>query len=128
MFKWLKNNKLSAVIGIFVVVMSVMPSSGFGQYALPFTDKIVHIVMYFLFGSALMIDRWQRRQLIDYKLQTIVFVLLFTFVFGLSLEVVQWFLPYRSASGFDILANIVGTVLALVALFIGYRLWGNKPR
>lgn len=105
-----------------------MPSSGFGHYSLPFADKIVHTVMYFIFGLALMIDHWQRQQLIDYKPQTIVFILLFTFIFGSSLEAVQWFLPYRSASGFDILANIVGTILAMIALFIGYRLWRNKPR
>lgn len=84
--------------------------------------------MYFMLGLALVTDRWRSRKVIDFKRQTAVLVMLFTFVFGSLLEVVQWFLPYRSASVFDILANIAGAILALILLFIGYWLWQNKPR
>lgn len=47
MINWLKNNKLSLTIGLFIVIISIVPSSGLPRYNIAFADKIVHIAMYF---------------------------------------------------------------------------------
>ncbi len=83
---------------VIVVLLSVWPvSSGIdaGQ-----TDKLVHLVMYAV--TTFLYYRWIKR------IRT---AALFSVTLGLFMEVVQYFIEWRSFSLLDILFNCVGVMI-----------------
>ncbi len=122
MINWLKNNKLSLTIGLFIVIISIVPSSGLPRYNIAFADKIVHIAMYFTLTLAFFIDHFIITGNIKPKFKRIVAIVLLTMVVGILLETIQSLLPERSASFNDILANFAGVLLATLLIFIIYTI------
>jgi len=89
-----------------VLVLSVVPASG-PKTDLPL-DKIVHFVLYGL-TSILLFRHFMRktdRRKAFYK------AVVLASIYGAAMEVVQYFLPYRSFSLGDMAANAAGAFLA----------------
>ena len=89
-----------------VLVVSVMPASG-PKTDLPL-DKIVHFVIYGL--TSILLFRYFIRKTNSrsafYKAVAL------ASIYGAAMEVVQYFLPYRSFSLGDMAANAAGAFLA----------------
>ena len=67
-------------------------------------DKLVHVVLYGILASLWLIA-WGR----DQRLR----VLRLTFLVAVATEVIQLFLPWRSFDWFDMVANLMGVLLAI---------------
>jgi VanZ family protein len=89
-----------------VLVVSVMPASG-PETDLPL-DKVVHFVLYGL--TSILLFRYFIRKTNSrrafYKAVAI------SIIYGAAMEVVQYFLPYRSFSLGDMAANAAGAFFA----------------
>lgn len=84
---------------------------------LPYKDKFVHFVFYFLFTILWFrtIDEITPTQSLSKKLRN---VFLFGFVYGVGIEICQGlFTKTRSADIFDVLANSIGGLTAVLLLY-----------
>ena len=70
-----------------------------------FGDKINHIVAFFVLYIVGYISL-----LSGYRL------LIFLFLYGITIEIIQFFTPYRTFSLFDVLANTIGLMLGFFAV------------
>jgi len=80
-------------------VLSVIPSP---ERVVSVSDKFAHFVAYFITAS-LCYCAFKRE-----KLSFLVFLGIAVFLYGIAIEVVQYFLPYRDFSVGDIIANASG--------------------
>jgi VanZ family protein len=76
-------------------------------------DKVAHAIAY---STLCVICCWSFRQVFEKKLQPVQIwsIAGFSFMYGLSIEIVQHFLPHRSFDPFDMLANAVGVLIGAV--------------
>ena len=134
----------SAIFSIWIVAiatLSVMPYSKNGAASLKLTDSgmVVHFVTYFV-GTALFywafIKGPQITQIARIRKNTLFSILipsLTIFLFSVALEIVQFYLPYRTFNPVDIAANASGIVFFVVVWAIFWRrrpgmdgpLWGD---
>ncbi len=91
---WIFTAWLSLVLILILSIIPVSVTMPFGQL-----DKAMHVLMYIvpasLFGGA-------------YINKSIVWATVGLFVFSGSIELVQYWLPWRSGDWLDLLANLVG--------------------
>lgn len=74
-------------------------------------DKVGHAIAY---ASLCITSCWSFRQIFDKQtpsIRQIQILSSFCFLYGLSIEILQHFLPHRSFDPFDMLANAVGIVI-----------------
>lgn len=74
----------------------------------PGADKLAHMLAYGIL--ALSVFWYQGERVLTRPLRTAVLTVLFCVLYGVSDEYHQFFIPLRSASGFDILADTAGAV------------------
>jgi hypothetical protein len=104
----------------FIIILLCLPGSmvpGTGVFGIPNLDKFVHI---FLFGTNVLLWGWHYSQLVGthqpFKKIVLLDVLL-TVALGIGLEYVQkYWIPNRSFDRNDILADLVGALIAGVWL------------
>lgn len=84
-------------------------------------DKLLHCLAYSVLGLGYLISLpplwWQR-----YRGLVAGSVVLFCLLYGVSDEFHQSFVPGRSVSGVDVVADVVGGIVALL-VFWGWRRW-----
>jgi VanZ family protein len=97
----------------FVVIytLSSLPGSAFPIITIPYSDKIVHIVIFFIFCA--LIDRAIMHQtafprLVNFHLYLSLAVVI---LYGFGDEFHQSFIPGRTADLFDATADVVGGCL-----------------
>lgn len=103
---------VTVVVGA-IFFLSHQPGDSLHLPLFPGADKLAHMVAY---GSLALTVLWffgKKGQ--EQKLKTAVYTILFCLLYGLSDEFHQSFIPNRSVSGMDIVADVGGA--ALVALF-----------
>lgn len=108
----------SIVVATAILLLSVGHFSELPGENVENADKIVHFIMYFSLAFVLGRDLYSVRQSLSASWWTV--TVLLPSLFGVLIEAVQFFLPYRSASLFDMAANIsgaaVGTALSFVVI------------
>ena len=108
----------SIVVATAILLLSVGHFSELPGENVENADKIVHFIMYFSLAFVLGRDLYSVRQNLSASWWTV--TVLLPSLFGVLMEAVQFFLPYRSASLFDMAANIsgaaVGTALSFVVI------------
>ena len=103
-----------------ILIASVVPVTEVVDTGLP-EDKIAHFVMYGL--TAILLFRFfERKTTLNRACYMSVAI---AALYGAAMEVVQYFLPYRSFSAGDMAANTIGAFLACVLYVKGKRLWGS---
>ena len=98
----------------FILIVSVMPVSG-PKTDLP-ADKIVHFVFYGM-TSILLFRHFIKKAPLNRAFYTSVAL---ASIYGAAMEVVQYFIPYRSFSLGDMAANTLGA-FAGCALYMKWR-------
>ncbi len=108
----------SIVVATAILLLSIGHFSELPGENVENADKIVHFIMYFSLAFVLGRDLYSVRQSLSASWWTV--TVLLPSLFGVLMEAVQFFLPYRSASLFDMAANIsgaaVGTALSFVVI------------
>ena len=102
---YIMKNNLSYILKIIffvyliiIMFLSFMPVENIGSSS----DKINHIAAFIVFALLFKFS---------YSRRKIIFVFLSGLSFGIFIELVQYFLPYRSCDFFDVLADLCGLVI-----------------
>ena len=108
------------LISLCVIFLSSTSPSDFEKIPVPVFDgfdKIVHFLMYFGLTIACTFDFRHNKQQTNNKLYFSVYCIGYPFLLGGILEIVQWqFIPLRTGSRFDIIANLVGIVIGYLVM------------
>ncbi len=114
MFNVLKHNSQLFFWTTLIISVVTLFTPATGQAGLPYVDKAVHFVLFFVLLVAAVFNFG------FHKIETIIFSLI---VYVVGAEFIQYFfVPGRSAEAFDILAGILGILLAQIFLYW----YGNK--
>ena len=93
-------------VSIFIVFILSIVNAGsiptFKNFSFD-ADKIVHAVVYFILTYLGLLSRFNISKLT---------LSLLIFFFGLFIEIVHFFVPYRFFEYFDLLANLIGVTIA----------------
>lgn len=110
----MRVRKLNLVV--FVVALVVAAYLGFADLALP-SDKVVHLAVFFVLTVLFywLFDTQSTRTVRNLTL------VVCTLAGGIGSEFVQGLLPYRTFDPIDILANVIGSLLALVLSTIYHK-------
>ena len=92
---------------ILVFYLSVVPASEIPNFAIIsfISDKVVHGIIYCYLGYIGLKCRFKLSELMLISL---------IFSFGLIIELIHFFHPYRYFEYFDLLANLIGVTIALL--------------
>jgi len=105
-----------------IFVASSIPSQSFPDIGLFRQDKLLHLLIYFVL--AILVHRalvHQERFPFLARNATLLTILLCV-VYGVSDEFHQWFVPGRTVSGYDVLADAAGACLAGVVVAMRRRM------
>ena len=102
----IKTNSLILLIySLLIFFLSTLPLPE-QKTQVPSLDKIIHMLIYF-FMAILALRSFRKLN------NPLAKSFLYTFCFGLIIELVQYFIPYRGFDLYDILANSLGLFLGL---------------
>jgi VanZ family protein len=104
--KELHYKKILHILGIslaFSILYFCVTRVDDSGIAIPHLDKIVHMFCY-LFLSLIYFIIYDKNK---YKM-----IFLICFGYGIFIELVQYFLPYRSCSLLDVFSNVLGIFIA----------------
>lgn len=108
-----------------VLILSVINTGVLPKTDVPSADKIVHTIMYFGITLILMLNQTRYlREVISHKQMW--FAFLFSVSFGTLMEIIQHFLPWRSGSIYDFIANTIGVIIAIVVMLIATHYYKSK--
>ncbi len=101
---------------IFIVSTSpTAPGAETGKEVTPYFSYIAHYVLYFGFSYFLFVSyKESKRYLVNPYIATI----LSASIYGLFIEIIQYFLPYRHFSFLDMVINVLGAISLIVIVII----------
>jgi VanZ family protein len=141
MMKWSKIHLFGALTCLyagFIFYLSSLsappgpPSESFiypFYFAYRYPDKFAHLILYMGLGILLYLTLSSSRREVLSKYAAPLAVAIGT-LYGLTDELHQAFVAYRSASSMDLFADFVGLLCAqlLIAIYIGIKRWLNERR
>ena len=95
----------------------------------PYVDKVLHFTAYALLG-ALFLRAFKTTRIKHHLKLIFVLSVLFSALYGISDEIHQSFVPYRTADYRDVLADILGSILGVYIFYkikIGKNVKITKP-
>ena len=124
-----KTYYLTVIVAVAIVLLSVLKFDKVSaSIHIAWADKVVHFIMYFFLGTILFLEGsgYHKKQLsILYLLWSGIILVLF----GALMEFIQKFISYRSASLYDIFANMGGILFAIVCfIFISTLIFNAKRK
>ncbi len=105
---------------LLIFIQSSYPSIE-RTHELPYLDKVFHFVAYALLG-ALFLRAFKTSRIKNNIRFILILSVLLSFLYGISDEIHQHFVPYRSADLMDVLADMLG---GLMGVYI-YQLIAGK--
>lgn len=120
LFAVLRMVPMAAVMGT-IFILSATPGDRLKLSDLPGIDKLGHIFAYGVLALTALFAFSEDRKKKQLKL-VILLTVTFCVAYGISDEIHQAFVPGRSPSIFDIVADAVGAVMATVL----YTLWRER--
>jgi VanZ family protein len=113
----LVNRWKSIVWTILIFIATTLPSNVLPNTSLlkiPHFDKIVHFGLFFVLAVFLLSENNRQRKLGGLTPQAIATAISVSAILGVLIELLQYFyLPTRSGSYWDFLANILGAIVAV---------------
>jgi VanZ family protein len=81
-------------------------------------DKVVHFLMYFVLVGVMFVDNLLINDKKPISNKKLLFFFFFAVTFGAIIEIIQHFLPSRSAEWYDLLSNSIGAILGVGVIFL----------
>ena len=102
------NIKKFTVIALYTLIfaLAIIPPCE-GQASIPYLDKLIHFLAFFILSVG---------TLYAFRVTQIFQCILFIVCYGIFIEVIQYFIPYRSFEILDIIADIIGALVGFKAL------------
>ncbi len=117
---WLSSGLLTGW-SLLIFALSSVPGNHYPQVDWIFADKLVHVGLYFWLG----IFSWLY---FEPRGTGLLSIFLIGIVFGISDEVHQRWVPKRSPSFSDVMADACGVALAIGVVYFGRRFFNNSER
>jgi len=95
---------LKLLFWIYVIIISYFSFIPHSSPSIHYIDKIKHCLAFIVF--AFLIQK-------SYKVNNL-FTMVYVVLFGAFIEFVQFFIPYRSADVFDVLADVTGGLIFIL--------------
>lgn len=111
-YSWYRFIPLALVMGI-IFFLSHQPGDSVDLPDLPHVDKLLHMLVYGVLSIAAFYAVSRRRYLAQ-PVRVGSQIIFFCFLYGLSDEFHQMFIPDRSVSAVDLLADGAGATLAVI--------------
>jgi len=109
-------NTLLYALYIFIVSTSpTAPGAETGQEVTPYFSYIMHYFLYFGFSYFIFVTYNESS---TYLKHPYLATIMSASIYGLIIEVVQYFLPYRHFSFLDIVINVFGAISLVTIVFI----------
>lgn len=108
---------IAIIWSVIIAVLSFAPNSSLPEIKLNFfePDKLAHAGVYFLLNAFLLWGFWQNGRL---EAKTIWWCFGLSCAYGILMECAQYaFFPHRYFELYDIIANIIGSLLGLIVAF-----------
>jgi VanZ family protein len=118
---WLRRWAPAIVWAAFIFVCSSLPGTTYPSTDLPNADKLVHIVLYGVLGALAV------RGLGGRGVRVWLGAAAVAALYGVTDELHQLFIPFRSADVEDAVADAAGALLG-AALAIGFLKWRDSRR
>ena len=118
MRKWLKDDKNiytwmpTLIWAVIILFFSILPFPKNIPVTVGSFDKMAHFFEYTLLG--VLIVRAMYRSNVALKLKSLLFALILSSVYGIVMELLQFYASGREPSVYDAVANISGTVFGLI--------------
>jgi len=104
------------IYSLLVLIISVWDFDQIGLNKSLVSDKLVHFIIYFLFVMI-----WSK-PFDKYFKSPIKVILIFSILFGFLIEIIQLNIHYRSFEIYDIVFNLLGSLLACIVISQNSRL------
>lgn len=102
---------------VLVLVGSLLPKYNVPQQFLQLSDKLLHVLMYFILCFLVGIGLSKQNKYPEASVKAIVIAVVYSTFIGLLMEVLQEFVPGRFGDWKDVVANILGVIVAIPLLF-----------
>ena len=101
-----------------ILVACLLPSNDIPQVNIPYLDKVIHSVFYFVFSSLWFLF-FKKKLNSSNNLKPLAVSFVFSVFFGIGIELIQkFFTVTRSADVFDVIANLFGASLAVILILL----------
>ena len=122
-------------IGFLYGLVHILEDMGLKFIVYPFylvyryPDKFFHVLLYMGFGLLLNVALRSSRNEVLTK-YAVLFALLIGTLYGITDELHQFFVPYRSASSLDLCADFIGLLCAQLGIifYFGMKKWLSEKR
>ena len=98
---------------ILLFILSSIPYLHGPDFGLPFADKIHHLIAYLIFGLLVSRALYNQNRFPKLKARYLVFSFLICFLYGISDEFHQSFVPGRVSDIFDLMADGTGVIFSM---------------
>ena len=126
-FEKINFRALSIIYALGIITVSSIPGGYFPEKGLFSWDKVFHFVEYFFFtlliASAYIYSPNRRR-----RMKWIAYTLKVGIIFPISDELYQSFIPGRTSSWLDVIADLSGVTIALFSLAYFYDSYQSKSQ
>jgi VanZ family protein len=113
----LENNAIYIAVFFTICILfgSLVKSEFIVVESISVSDKIYHLIAYFLFMLSWLYAFFKREKFEE----NVKYIILGCFIFGIIIEILQGVITsYRTASYLDIVANTIGVLLAVVIFHV----------
>lgn len=119
----LRYNFFTIMWAILILVYTLSPAGTHTVdiYGLNF-DKVAHVLLFFVFGFLLTIGLTKQYTSTYFRFNAEKVAIIITNAFGVVVEVGQLVWTPRGFEPWDILANFIGSVAALILFYILYKI------
>ena len=114
----IKNFKFTILAVVLILVAILMPASGTPTVEIPYADKIVHAGMFVVLTGCFYIEYLICKN----SLPNTLYVLIAVILFAVLTEVLQSFTPDRTMDVWDLVADLIGSIVAIGII----KLWKTK--
>ncbi len=84
------------------------------DFELPHKDKIVHLIMYIVLSAIICIEQKRQKKTILNKNKLKIFII--CTLYGIFIEIIQYFLPYRGFEIADMIADSLGAAIGILLI------------
>ncbi len=110
------------VIAVSVFTASSIPGDKLPETAFLLSDKLIHLLMYFVFFMSAAWMFMNQEKFLLFKKHYLISGLAVTAFYGLTDEIHQYFVPNRSCDFYDFVFDVLGGITGLIVMyFIFYK-------
>jgi VanZ family protein len=101
-----------------IFILSSIPGNYYPNIKFELSDKIVHFGIYSVLATSFYYSLRNQKKVSIFSEHAFLFSIVLSVLYGIIDEVHQYFVPNRTCDIFDVFANSVGALFAILSIFI----------